>query len=136
MLDELLRAFLDKHPHLEDDMFADRGIQLMRSDSQIAEEVIGHFVERDIPILCIHDSFIVPHNRTLELREVMADVTTHQLGGPLEVSQDFPGIDQFVRDAGIEHLQAYWRIRGLPERSEGYLRRLRRFRERLPETAG
>ncbi|MEJ6399580.1 hypothetical protein, partial [Yoonia sp. 208BN28-4] len=47
----LLDAFLIKHPYLTEDLCADRGIQLMRGDSDIAAYVINAMTSRGIPIL-------------------------------------------------------------------------------------
>lgn len=47
------------------------GIKLQRKDSDIAERIIMHFVDRDIPILPIHDSFIVAESHEEHLVEVM-----------------------------------------------------------------
>lgn len=47
------------------------GFMLMNLDSKIALEVIEHFTNMNIPILPIHDSFIVQEHREDELRKVM-----------------------------------------------------------------
>ena len=50
----------------------------MNIDSQIANLVIDHFIQKDIPVLCIHDSFIIQHDKEPELRRIL-DQATHQV---------------------------------------------------------
>ncbi len=49
------------------------GLHLQREDSDLAEQVMLHFIDRGIPILPIHDSFIVAQRHENELVQVMAD---------------------------------------------------------------
>ncbi|MFB9231835.1 hypothetical protein ACFFUT_08560, partial [Pseudohalocynthiibacter aestuariivivens] len=95
-LRKLLDAFVTKHPHLSDCLCSDQGIRLMNVDSKIAAEVLAHFTNQWVPVLCVHDSFIVNHEKTNELIDVMQAVTTAYIGGPLTVTQEFPGLDQFM----------------------------------------
>jgi len=123
----LLEAFVEKNPHLADSICSDQGIRLMNVDSQIAAEVQEHFTNQGIPVLCIHDSFIVNHKHTLELIDVMQGVTTTHIGGPLAVSQDHPGLDQYLASSADHTVNGYWAIRKPPERSAGYKARGERF---------
>ena len=50
----------------------------MNTDSQIANLVIDYFTQKDIPVLCIHDSFIIQYDKEPELRRVL-DQSTHQI---------------------------------------------------------
>ena len=50
----------------------------MNIDSQIANLVIDHFTQKDIPVLCIHDSFIIQYDKEPELRRIL-DQATHQV---------------------------------------------------------
>jgi hypothetical protein len=130
VLKTVLRAFIAKYPHLDGYLCSDQGIRLMNVDSQIAERVLRHFTDQWVPCLCIHDSFLVDHNKTLELIEVMKTTATHVLGGPLRVSQEFPGLDQFLSSPYGYTEEDYYRWRRPPERSAGYLHRLERFLEK------
>jgi hypothetical protein len=47
------------------------GLKLMNKDSKIALDVINHFIKQRIPILCMHDSFIVERKYADELEKVM-----------------------------------------------------------------
>ena len=49
------------------------GIELQGLDSKIAESVIEHFTQKDIPVLCIHDSFVIASDKVSELNTVMQE---------------------------------------------------------------
>jgi hypothetical protein len=55
-----------------------QALRLMNIDSQIANLVIDHFTQKDIPVLCIHDSFIIQYDKEPELRRIL-DQATHQI---------------------------------------------------------
>ena len=58
-LRSILHQIKDNHSEIADDFCNGKGIGLLNLDSQIAEYIIEKFVLSDIPILCVHDSFIV-----------------------------------------------------------------------------
>src|SRR5262249_50698021 len=55
----------------KDFFYTGYGVHLQYLDSQVAEKVMLHFAKRGIPVLPIHDSFIVHHGYKNELMEVM-----------------------------------------------------------------
>ena len=69
---------MEKYPHLSGILNTGQALRLMNIDSQIANLVIDHFTQKDIPILCIHDSFIIQHDKEPELRRIL-DQATHQI---------------------------------------------------------
>jgi len=77
-LGELLKGFIRKHPQFEDILCTGQALRLMNIDSQIANLVITHFTQKNIPVLCIHDSFIIQHDKEPELRRIL-DQATHQV---------------------------------------------------------
>ena len=50
-LNVLLTGFLKLNPHLEEDLFTDKGIELMYQDSKIVEYVINKFTQTGVPVL-------------------------------------------------------------------------------------
>ena len=74
----LLDAFIDKHPQFNGVLNTGQALRLMNIDSQIANLVIDHFTQKDIPVLCIHDSFIIQYDKEPELRRIL-DQATHQV---------------------------------------------------------
>jgi len=83
-----LDAFIMHHPSLEKYMGKDEGIKLMYQDSLIVEELIRNFTEREIPILCVHDSIIVQEKYLDLAREEMKKATVKLLGVELDFDQN------------------------------------------------
>ena len=77
-LGALLDAFTDKHPQFKGVLNTGQALRLMNIDSQIANMVLDHFTNKDIPVLCIHDSFIIQYDKEPELRRIL-DQATHQV---------------------------------------------------------
>jgi len=77
-LGALLDAFLDKHPQFKRVLNTGQALRLMNIDSQIANMVLDHFTNKNIPVLCIHDSFIIQYDKEPELRRIL-DQATHQV---------------------------------------------------------
>ena len=73
VLSELLGGIKDRHPKISHLICSGAGLRLMNLDSRICEYVIEKFVERDTPILTVHDSFIVPFGSERELDRVMKE---------------------------------------------------------------
>ena len=94
-LDRLMEAFLKRNPCLEDYLFRDRGIRLMRLDATITEHIHRHFLSRGIPVLSVHDSYIIDIHHVDELRQVMAEASNAVVGKPLRCGVDVPGYGEF-----------------------------------------
>ncbi|MDC0135970.1 hypothetical protein OAI26_04765 [Sulfitobacter sp.] len=74
----LLDAFIEKHPQFKGVLNTGQALRLMNIDSQIANMVLDHFTNKNIPVLCIHDSFIIQYDNEPELRRIL-DQATHQV---------------------------------------------------------
>ena len=59
-LSKVLNKLREMHTHIEEDILSGIGLNLMNIDGKIAEHILTRFVASDIPILAVHDSFIVP----------------------------------------------------------------------------
>lgn len=70
-LSSLLETLRAKHSAIENDFNTGVGVDLMFLDSQITEKLISYFTDLNIPILAIHDSYIVPHGYSYLLIEQM-----------------------------------------------------------------
>jgi hypothetical protein len=57
------------------------GLRIMNLDAKIALDIVNHFVKQNIPILAIHDSFIVQNRYADELNEVMKYTYKKHTGG-------------------------------------------------------
>lgn len=126
----LLQTFAKKYPRLEPMICADQGIRLMNIDARIAEWVHWHFTAQGIPVLSVHDSFIIDYTRVLELKRTMQEAARAVVGTPLAVDCEALGLDEvrakdwedFVKLDFIE-----WRQ---PVRGAGYLERLAAWEDR------
>lgn len=93
-LERLLQAFISQAPQLEAALFADQGIRLMNVDARIAEDVLWSAAVRDLPVLCVHDSFIVDYRRTKFLKFLMAKSSKRIVGRVLPIASDWMGWDE------------------------------------------
>ena len=62
---------LKKHQPIADKFFTGQGLRLQRIDSEIAEYVMLHFAKHDMPILPLHDSFLIRFGYEESLEQVM-----------------------------------------------------------------
>ena len=71
-LGKLLDALSSKHKPIAHKLASGAGIDLMFADSKITEKLIDRFTNHyECPILCIHDSYIVPFGYDRRLAEEM-----------------------------------------------------------------
>lgn len=70
-IEELIDAFASRHQRIAKYLFSGQGIKLQHIDSRIAEKVIEHFTAKDIPVLCVHDSFLIDPLHENELITLM-----------------------------------------------------------------
>ena len=97
-LEALLQQFLKLNPHLEEDLCTDKGISLMHTDGRIAEYVINRFTEQQIPVLTVHDSFIVQTDQQKNLKQYMEEATLNVLGTRIEFEQDYVSLNAKEED--------------------------------------
>ena len=83
-LQTLLDAFTDKFPELKEALNTGKALELMNKDSMIANMILDHFTQQDIPVLCIHDSFIIQHDKEEELEKVMHVASVQVAGKGIE----------------------------------------------------
>ncbi len=73
VLSKLLTGIRDRHPKISHLICSGAGLRLMNLDAQMCEYVIEKFVERDTPILTVHDSFVVPFDEGDRLHRLMKE---------------------------------------------------------------
>lgn len=73
---DLLQAVVDRNEPIAKDIGADRGVQLMRVDSDMARDVMRGCEKAGIGVLPVHDSFIAPRSFEGTVTAIMADVLT------------------------------------------------------------
>lgn len=78
---ELIDRFKQSHPAIARHFGQRMGLKLMRLDARIALEVLETFTGKGLPILSIHDSFIVQRNYRDDLQEAMQAAYRKHTGG-------------------------------------------------------
>ncbi len=128
-LKRLLDAFTEKNPHLRDFLSSDQGITLMYSDGLIAADIINSLTEKNIPVLAIHDSFIVQRHHFAELRIAMNIAALNHCRRCLIAEQDSIEIDfskeiywSIINESAVNKLPQY-------KACKQYLERFKRFCE-------
>ena len=75
----LVKAILMKHHHIRDSFNTGVGLDLQRLDSDIVTELLTAFVKDNIPIIAVHDSFIVPVRHVQALKLLMKEVYSERV---------------------------------------------------------
>jgi hypothetical protein len=70
-LDEIIDAFMQKHEPIREEFFTGYGTNLQYYDSLMAEYVINELTSRGLPVLCVHDSFVVKKYDLVTLDSLM-----------------------------------------------------------------
>ncbi|MEH6832499.1 MAG: hypothetical protein V7661_16820 [Sulfitobacter sp.] len=109
-LDKFLDAFLLINSEISDSLFSDKDIELMYLDSQITAQVHNHFTKQGIPVLSVHDSYIIDYMKVAELRDVMAEASKAVVGQSLPTSIKLPDMVEYS-DVTDEALQAHIDLR-------------------------
>jgi hypothetical protein len=134
-LQVLLDAFKEKHPAIADSICKDKGVELMNVDGRITNKVINHFTKKQIPVLTIHDSYIIQHKYSGELRRVMNEAVTEELKGfEINIDQEGIGIDQVQAFRNMDRANTVdYSYEAIPsyDRTEGYKGRQNRHKQWL-----
>ena len=80
-------AVLETHSAVAHHFYTGAGSRLQLLDSQAAELVMLHFAELNIPILPLHDSFLMHHGYERELPEVMKKVFAANVFGDIAIDK-------------------------------------------------
>ena len=70
-LNDILDKFVSTHAPIKEYFFSGKGIELQNTDSRIAEMVVNHCTRHHIPVLCIHDSFVIEQRHKQLLQDIM-----------------------------------------------------------------
>ena len=131
----LLDAFKEKHPTLGDSLGTDKGVELMNVDGRITTKIINHFTKKNIPVLTIHDSYVIPDIHSGELRTIMNKAVTEELNGfKINLDQEGIGRDQIQAFMNIDRantLDYNHNQRVTYNRTEGYNNRLKQHNKWL-----
>ena len=122
-LERLLNAFLTEHPDLERFIATDTGVDLMRVDGDMTEEIIRLMTKRGIPVLTIHDSYVVERHRFADLRAVMTMAAIRVAGYDLFAEQDDIEVDRNNGYGMVLNEKALHKM-AVPQQQPGFQKRL------------
>lgn len=100
----LIEALLAKHPRIAEYFFTGVGIKLQNWDAQVAQRVMDHFTAQGVPVLAIHDSFVIEDRRWHELSKVMREAVDDVIGQKLLGTDDAMAIRIKAKGGGHEEL--------------------------------
>ena len=86
-LKTLIRDFMNKHEAIQDLFDVDTGLILQRHDSDICEDILSQFYNQDIPVLGVHDSFIIGSKYAQKLRSAMKEAFYNKFKVICEITQ-------------------------------------------------
>jgi len=94
----LISKFSQLHYQLRDKKLFYTGVgkELARLDSEIATGVLEHFTNKQIPVLTIHDSFIIALKHLKELESVMAEQYKKIIKPDADVKVKLPSILKYI----------------------------------------
>ena len=134
LLTVLLEGFLSENPSIAHYLCADKGVELMAIDGNITSRLIAHFTYKNIPILTVHDSYIVEFEYEDELIRVMNDACEKELGitgfkikSEKKVTPRSLQHHQQQDRSGINVLEGYKTINQQTVIAEGYKNRRQRY---------
>ena len=134
-LQRLLDAFKEKHPEIADSICTDKGVELMRVDGRITAKVINHFTNKNIPILSIHDSYIIQNQHSGQLIKVMNKAVAEELNDfKINIDQEGISRDQIQTFKNMDRANALdYDFKDITsyQRTVGYKARLKRHNKWL-----
>ena len=95
---QLRDMIIKKHEPIKHMFFCGMGNYLQYRDSMIAEKVMLHFAKNDVPVLPVHDSFIIQAGLFLDLLEVMEKEFMKQIGVPIDIRNEKKSVRIRTRD--------------------------------------
>jgi hypothetical protein len=122
-LSQLLDAFIEKQPELEPFLCTGKGLELMYLDSCIAESVIEQLTDKSIPVLCVHDSFIVADKQKHELLRAMEHACNQVIGCSIRSAYTKQGFRDWFEESRQTRKPPKWPLKKIV-RCEGYFRRM------------
>ena len=84
---ELSEAILHKHKPIADKFYTGQGLRLQKIDSDIAEYVMLHFKDYDMPVLPLHDSFIIRSGYEETIKTVMQRAFKKFVGAEIKIKK-------------------------------------------------
>lgn len=84
-VDDIMQLVKKHHKRIEDYFCIAPCHELMNLEARIAVDVLSFFLKRDIPVLFVHESFIIQENHKDRLESVMKKMYRHHTGFEIRV---------------------------------------------------
>jgi len=132
ILKALLDQFIDENKPIEHYLCTDKGVELMAIDGRITARIIDHFTRKKIPVLTVHDSYVIQSQYEQELIDQMVYATKAEIGDfHFKKKQEQTSSNMLATsrrmDNQINVLDGYRSIADSIVRTEGYKLRYERF---------
>ena len=132
LLEQLLDQFVEENRAIEHYICADKGVDLMAIDGRITTRIIDHFTRRNIPLLTVHDSYVIQSEHEAALMKQMEYATEVEIGDfyyrkKQEKVSPFMLATFAQMDRQINVLDGYTAISNSIVRTEGYKKRHEKF---------
>jgi len=111
-LDPMIPLLRERHRPIQHQFFSSMGNQLMYHDSGIAEAVLLHFAYQGIPVLPVHDSFVIEEHHADECWEVMRG-TFYELFGqdiPIDITDLFTRARRILEGPAVATQSEKWKM--------------------------
>lgn len=95
---ELKQSIMEFHKPIAHYFGTGAGLKLQKEDSDLAEQILLYFAERDVVCLPVHDSFLIHEEHQAELKEVMHQVFMDKYGVA-------PDMDITIRQASFRTMK-------------------------------
>jgi hypothetical protein len=119
---ELMERVKQVHEPIAKYFNTGHGVKLQYTDSCIAEAVMLHFAQQDVPCLPLHDSFLMYHGYERELEYVMQKEFHQLTGGDAKIKPTLTAI--LGRGQNIRMIMNGVLVPNLPDAYKGYVQRL------------
>jgi hypothetical protein len=134
LLRKLIYSFVEKNPVMKDYLGTDQGVKLMHYDGEITARLLKYFTEREIPVLSVHDSYIVQSEYEITLTNKMIEIAQEVMGNyqfKLTKNKFSPAIirDLMLNDPliGANIPDYYKQLQKSVKRCKGYVERLNKY---------
>ena len=123
---------MEENKPINNYLCTDSGVELMAIDGRITTRIIDHFTRKKIPVLTVHDSYVMQSQYEQELIDQMVYSTKAEIGDfyfkKKQEKLSPTVVTEFTRmDNQINVLDGYQSIAESIVRTEGYKIRYERF---------
>lgn len=96
LINEILNPIRIEHEKISKHFMSGAGIKLMNLDSNIARDVIEYYTVHKAPVLCIHDSFIIPIRYAPQISIPMKIISMRYMNESLQTKYDETKVKEYL----------------------------------------